>query len=285
MTAGLRVPTEDDAATAAQLMSEYSPEPTDEEQVRLTWSSPTFDLEHDARIEGDAYAQVQSLGDERVWIDVRGRPSTALLDWAETRARETATRLFAGAWDADEAVRSELERRGFRAVRYAKRMRIELDGTTSEPAWPRGIHVRPMSTGDERTFYEAQQEVFADTWEPVEDTFEAWSHYLLHAPSFDPQLWFLALQDSEVAGFAICKVHPGEADLGWVQILGVRKPWRGRGLGRALLLHSFQAFRRLGLPRVGLGVDAESPTGAVQLYESVGMTAAAQFEIREKLVA
>lgn len=265
-------------------MSEHWTEPVDEELVRTKWSSPTFELERDARIEAEGYADVHALGNERVWINVQGRPSSALLDWAETRARELGPRLLAGTWET-KAVCSKLEQRGFRVVRYSKRMRVELDGTTPEPAWPDGVHLHAFRPGDERAFYEVQQEVFADTWEPVEETFEEWSHHLVHAPSFDPQLWFLAFEGTEVAGFAICNVHPGEADLGWVQILGVRRPWRGRGLGRALLLHSFREFRRLGLCRAGLGVDAESPTGAVQLYESVGMSSVGQFEIREKVVA
>jgi ribosomal protein S18 acetylase RimI-like enzyme len=58
---------------------------------------------------------------------------------------------------------------------------------------------------------------------------------------------------------------------GYVGIIGVRRAWRGRGLGKALLRHSFRALWDRGLRRITLHVDAESPTGATQLYESVGM--------------
>ena len=58
---------------------------------------------------------------------------------------------------------------------------------------------------------------------------------------------------------------------GWVGALGVRRAWRGRGLGKALLLQSFGEFHRRGLPRASLGVDADSPTGATRLYEQAGM--------------
>ena len=51
----------------------------------------------------------------------------------------------------------------------------------------------------------------------------------------------------------------------------MRRPWRGRGLGRALLREAFAELRRRGLPRAYLGVDSENPTGAMGLYESVGM--------------
>ena len=48
-------------------------------------------------------------------------------------------------------------------------------------------------------------------------------------------------------------------------------PWRQRGLGLALLRHAFGEFYRRGQPRVGLGVDAQNPTGATRLYERAGM--------------
>ena len=51
----------------------------------------------------------------------------------------------------------------------------------------------------------------------------------------------------------------------------MRRPWRRRGLGLALLLHSFRDFAARGATRVGLGVDAENTTGAVGLYERAGM--------------
>jgi mycothiol synthase len=279
----IRVPTEADVPEVARIMSEHWPEPVDEDLVRVKWSGPSFDLERDARIEPEAYADVHLLGDDRAWIDARGRPSRALLDWAEARAAEMASRSLAGSWKTDTLVRAELDRRGFRVVRYGMRMRRELDDAVPEPAWPDGVRVRCFREGDERMFYELQHETFADTWEPVVESFEDWAHDLTASSSFDPQLWFLASDGGdEPAGFAICKVHAGEAGLGWVQLLGVRRQWRGRGLARALLHHSFREFRRRGLQRAGLGVDAESSTGAVQLYESAGMTEVARFEIREK---
>jgi ribosomal protein S18 acetylase RimI-like enzyme len=280
----LRAPTEADVPEVARIMSEHWPEPVDEDLVRVKWSSPSFDLERDARLESEAYGDVHLLGNDRAWIDLRGRPSRELLDWAEARAFEMASRSLAGSWMSDASVRAELDRRGFRVVRYGTRMRRELGDAIPDTVWPTGVRVRSFREGDERVFYELHQETFADTWEPVVETFADWVHDLTTSLSFDPRLWFLASDgDSESAGFAICKVHPGEADLGWVQLLGVRRQWRGRGLARALLLHSFREFRLRGLHRAGLGVDAESTTGAVQLYESAGMTEVARFEIREKV--
>jgi mycothiol synthase len=285
MTSKLRAPTDADVADVVRMTSEHWPEPVDEDFVRRAWSSPGFDRELDARIEPHAYADVQHLDDGRVWINLRGRPTATLVDWAEARASEQGARVLSGSWVANAVVLEELRRRDFHLIRHSHRMTIELDAAIADLTWPEGIQVRTFRDGDERAFYDAQQETFADTWEPIDEPFDEWAHWLLEAPSFDPELWFLAQEAGEIAGFAICKVHPGDSELGWVQTLGVRRPWRGRGLGRALLLNAFAEFKRRGLRRAGLGVDAENPTGATALYESVGMRAVGRFELYEKAVA
>jgi ribosomal protein S18 acetylase RimI-like enzyme len=82
---------------------------------------------------------------------------------------------------------------------------------------------------------------------------------------------------------AVCEPERiGEPGLGWVESLAVRRAWRRRGLGRALLLHAFRAFHGRGSTAAGLSVDAENPTGALRLYESVGMRAVQTRVIYEK---
>ena len=72
--------------------------------------------------------------------------------------------------------------------------------------------------------------------------------------------------------------------MGWVSILTVRPPWRRRGIARALLLHAFAAFRERGKLQVGLGVDAENTSGAVALYEGVGMRVERRNDTYEKVL-
>jgi ribosomal protein S18 acetylase RimI-like enzyme len=69
----------------------------------------------------------------------------------------------------------------------------------------------------------------------------------------------------------IARLADHEPGLGWIRILGVLPEYRRRGLGQALLRHSFGEFARRGANAVGLGVDAENPTGAVRVYERAGM--------------
>lgn len=278
----MRAPVEGDIPVVVRLASEHSPEPRDEMTLRQEWSAPRVDLERDARIEEDAYALIESLDDERSWMELHGRPSTKLLDWAEARAAAVGTRTFSGAWSTNRAVLDMLEQRGFRRVRHSHRMLSDLTEGFSEPVWPAGIEVRTFEPGDERAFYQVHQEAFADSWEPIEEPYDEWVHWHLHSPAHVPDLWFVAHECGEAAGIAICHPHRSRDGLGWIRILGVRRLWRRRGIGRALLLHAFAEFRRRGFATAGLGVDAESLTGANRLYEEVGMRVVARFDIYEK---
>ena len=110
---------------------------------------------------------------------------------------------------------------------------------------------------------------------------EAWEQHTIKRESFDPALWFLALDGDEIAGVVLCYA-PEEEDIGWVGQLAVRRPWRRRGLGPALLRHAFGEFYQRGRPAVGLGVDAANPSGATRLYERAGMRVVRQFDAYEK---
>ena len=88
---------------------------------------------------------------------------------------------------------------------------------------------------------------------------------------------------SELAAFSANNWHAsGDPRFGWIGVLGVRPRWRRRGLATALLHQSFRDFRRRGATRVGLGVDAENMTGAVRLYERVGMHVVRRNDTYEK---
>ena len=285
MSDGLRPPTEDDLDFIVGLMSEHAPEPMEPEFVRRDWTSPVVDVEQDVRIEADAYCLVEDLTEGRAWVDIHGRPSTALLDWGESLAAEKGARLFSGVWASNEALAATLAERGFGVVRHSHRMEIDFGQPVPSADWPEGIAVRPFQPGDEHTFHDVHQETFEDTWEPIRETYEEWAHWLMQPPEFAPELWFLAIAGDEPAGLAICHRHTTRPELGWVRILGVRRPWRRLGVARAILLHAFGQFAARGMRGAGLGVDATSTTGANKLYEQAGMRVVARFDIYEKVVA
>jgi ribosomal protein S18 acetylase RimI-like enzyme len=103
--------------------------------------------------------------------------------------------------------------------------------------------------------------------------------------SYDPALWFLAVEGQELVAICICRRYgPEEKDTGYISSLGVRRAWRRQGIAQALLLHAFGEFYNRGTYKVDLGVDAESLTGATELYKKVGMSVIRQFDMYEKVL-
>jgi ribosomal protein S18 acetylase RimI-like enzyme len=170
---------------------------------------------------------------------------------------------------------------------YGWEMEMELEEQPPEPEWPDGITVRCRTEGEGRALFTAEREAFKDhrghVDEPFEEAFERWTHLFEKHPEGDPSLWFVAEEGEEIAGFSFCMPRsPEDPERGWIQSLGVLRPWRMRGLGLALLLHSFREFHRRGSRRVALGVDAQSLTGATRLYEKAGMRVTGEFAWYEK---
>jgi ribosomal protein S18 acetylase RimI-like enzyme len=134
---------------------------------------------------------------------------------------------------------------------------------------------------------QAVEDAFQDHFGYVENSFDSelafWTHIINSDPSFDPNLWFLAMDGDQIAGISLCwpKRGPNEK-IGWVGTLGVLRAWRRQGLGLALLKHSFADLQQRGKEKVGLGVDADSLTGATKLYEKAGMHVTRQFDSYEK---
>ncbi len=98
-------------------------------------------------------------------------------------------------------------------------------------------------------------------------------------PNFDPTLWMIAWDGYEVAGFSQNRFRKG---IGWIGTIAVRRPWRKKGLGIALLRHTFGEFYKRGTTTIGLGVDSANLIGATRLYQRVGMYMAGEFAMYEK---
>jgi mycothiol synthase len=173
--------------------------------------------------------------------------------------------------------------RGFREVGRFYEMAIELDGPPPEPVLSDGLRLEPFREDDARVFHDAVGDAFSENWDFVGMPFDEWWE-LRRGQNEDEQgpLWFVVRDGDEIAAAVRNEVR---AAGGFVGLLGVRRAWRGRGLGRALLQRSFGEFWRRGLRRVTLGVDSENPTGATRLYESVGMAVESTNVTYEKAIA
>ena len=164
-------------------------------------------------------------------------------------------------------------------------MQLEMDTPSPPPQWPDGIMVRPFVSGqDEQATYQTDEEAAEDKGYHQPLSYEAWVKRMrMDRGFFDPDIWFLACQEDEVAGIAL-NLYNKDSKIGWVDHLSVRRAWRNKGIGKALLLHSFAEFFRRGVRNIKLSVDSKSLTNAPRLYEQVGMKTIQHYHIYTKEV-
>ncbi|HEY3311541.1 MAG TPA: GNAT family N-acetyltransferase [Anaerolineales bacterium] len=272
------------------------------EELAQEWKIPGFNLETDCWVVTNPDGMV--VGTEEFYnssshADLRGdgyvHPDhtglgigTSLLSRLDARARlevplappDLRVSLRNGMGINEKNAVAIHEAAGFKAIRYSWRMEINLKTETETPVWPEGVALRPFDLESQNYLvYQAHHDAFRDHWGHVTRPYEFWQTVISGNPEFDPALWFVAWDADQIAGYALCRTKQG---MGWVGTLGVRRAWRKRGLGEALLKHSFRELKRRGHDTVGLTVDASNPTGATRLYERVGMQVASQFVIYEK---
>lgn len=289
----------DDAAAVVELMnaaslSAYGTADTTEAELRRWLTTPDVVPERDIRVAEEegrlvGYADVDPTDTEPVrnWCNIVVHPDASpdawaprLVAWCEERAGGGILRTWAPSVATE--LRAAFERLGLELVRHSYRMQIDLDREPDPPQWPDGISVRTFAPEDAQLVHAVHQETFADSWEHNYEPYDEWAHWLLEREEFDPSLWFLAEGGAELAGILLAIPRETDPAEGYVQILGVRRPWRRAGLGRALLHHAFREFHARDFERVVLGVDASSLTGAERLYENAGMKVVRQFDFYEK---
>jgi len=272
------------------------------QELAREWKTEGFTLETDAWVAVSNAGQVLGFeefnhrmahayfnGDGYVHPDFRGLGiGTALLSKVTERAvvemklAEPDLRVYIrnGTSGADQAAREIHEKEGYKPVRYHWMMEINLTAAPQIKPFSEGIELRPFEKDTQSMLvFEAENEAFRDHWGNVPAIYNNWKLRKLDREEFDPTLWHIAWDGEQIAGYAQTRFRNG---IGWVGNLGVRRPWRKRGLGEALLLHSFNELYKRGMTQIGLGVDASNPTGATRLYQKVGMQIAVEDVIYEK---
>ena len=274
---------------------------TSADDVTSDWDMEGFELARDAwvavgadgRLVGYAYTGDQFRTGELeadLWVHPQHHePELAvrLLGLAERRGRELASErryetplLDIFCIGVDRAKRDLLVRHGYALSRTVYRMAADLSNGVAALPTPEGIVIRAFRLdGDEHVMHDTMDEAFEDHFRQSAEPFDAWKARLLGHADFDPGLWFLAWDGDEAAGALIAYDH---GDLGWVKGLGVRRPWRRRGLGGAMLTHAFAALAARGQLRVELGVDAEGETQPLRTYERAGMHVTFIYELYAK---
>jgi ribosomal protein S18 acetylase RimI-like enzyme len=281
----------------AVAMHEYGSPDVDERMIREAWNLPSMEIGRDTMFVLDAESRPAALAEyydgeaEHVapFLFYRVRPdladgavADAALAWGLERGRQNLplavpgarVAMVTGVASVNAGTIGALERNGWQRDRINWTMEVDLAvADLPPPDWPSGIEVRTADLeADAPAIHAVESDAFSDHYGYLAQPYDEWLHFRTRFMRAEPDLWFLAMDGDEIAGMALCSSHRvGQPDLGWVSTLGVRRPWRKRGLGLAILRHAFRELAARGKPRAGLGVDSQSLTGATRLYEKAGM--------------
>lgn len=298
----LRAPTLNDAQAVTDLIgasdtADYGEPDYSVEDVRADWRRNGFELARDAWLiyasDGTlaAYGNVWDSG-AHVYID----PSTCVHPNFRERGLEDFLIARAEEWTRQNAAVKRVQwvvnvnharwtqcfqARGFYTTRHDWVMEIMMNEPPPAPVVPAGIVLRSFVRGqDERAVWACIQEAFRDMRGHTQDApFESWLGGFVDHADWSPELSTVVTQGDEVVAAAMA-FHFESG--GWIRNLSVRRPWRKNGLGLAMLHRVFGECFARGIHRVGLGVDAESLTGATRLYERAGMHVRDHFVRYEK---
>lgn len=301
----LRPPAMKDAANVAELNNVYyrsvlGAMNTTPEEIADSWTTPDFDPADDAQVVETSKGQLvgymvvfnTSAPFIKNWTyscfhpDFKGQGvGTALTRWVEKRAREklplapddAQVVIWTEIYEHQHDARQLLENEGYDLARGWYHMLLELEHAPPLPQFPDGLRLTTHAEhGDLLAFIHAQNDAFKDHWgnieESDEDQLKDWQHFIDTDPAVDTSLWLMALDGDDIAAMMICNPSTDEdPEMAYIKTIGVRRQWRKRGLGLAMLQQVFGELYRRGIKRVSLQVDATSLTNATRLYEKAGM--------------
>ena len=212
--------------------------------------------------------------------------ATWLVEWALGRSRQRAhaedpdtdVMVTAHVDEEETGARILFERKDFQRVRQFFLMRRDSLEDVPDAPVPNGLEIRPVLPDQHRTIFDAENEAFRDHWNHHEQGQDAFAQTFGQAET-NTDLWVVAWDGDQVAGVVENWIWTEEnlrlgVRRGWLERISVRRPWRNRGLGRALTAASLVRLREAGMDEAMLGVDAENPTGALGLYGSLGFEVA-----------
>lgn len=292
----------------AEAMADGVEEIWTEDGTRAWFSHPTdhFDARRDVVLVEVGGTAVAAGGAD--WVDTRDGASRELRFWGTVHPehrgrgigaallaeRERRTLALAEAFPTDRPwtigafvpVGRPGERllaaAGYEPARwFFEMLRPRLDAVVEAPL-PDGLEIRPVRDDDLETIWFANREAFRDHWGGSDESLDTFRR-ILDDPDTDPGLWLIAWDGDEVAGGVWNVIFAEENETlgrrrGWLDSVFTRRPWRGRGLARALIGRSLTLLREWGMESAALGVDADNPTGALGLYEAAG------FEVHDRSV-
>ena len=236
-------------------------------------SRSAADPVHDMRYEGGVHPDYRGQG-------LGGR----LLDWAqqaavplhEERYRGRPLRLSGSCLTRNAAAVALYAAHGYRQVRWFHAMSRDLEATLPDVPAPAGVQITGFTPERAQDALLVRNEAFRDHWNMIQMTGDGWARFLAYA-AFRPTVSFLAYAGDEPLGIIIGHEYDayqeatGIRDL-YIALIGTRRAGRKRGIASALLARTLAMARAEGCTAASLDVDADSPTGALSLYERAGFS-------------
>jgi len=182
-----------------------------------------------------------------------------------------------------------LQKHGYKPIRYSVEMvRPDYENIPDFPL-PDGLEVRPVLPEHYRVIWDAAEEAFRDHWGYSKSTEEEYEAWLGDKTVFQPELWQIAwdIKTNQVAGQVRSFISSMENEKfsrqrGYTEFISVRRPWRKRGLARALIVRSLRILKEHGMAEAALGADAENTSGAIRVYKDCGFEVVKQNVIYRK---
>lgn len=253
----------------------------EEADIVADWQQPSVDVPavtmgvfDDGRLIGYAEASKQGFGDAAVHPEWHGQGiGTALARWMQDRSRELGARVIGMPVPQGGSGDRLLAALGFEVRWTSWVLRLPEDAEIPDRSLPEGYSVREAAPSEYRALHEIVDAAFLEWSQRDPEPFEDFEAGILRRPGFEPwQLRVAVDPEGAVVGAAVLimgRDDRGELAEGYVQQLAVRRERRGLGLAQALLVDAFRLAREHGAPACGLATD--SRTGALGLYEKVGM--------------
>ncbi len=228
---------------------------------------------------------------KRFYLDIYTRPGAETLlpslDLALELARnhDPQYRLWLGTQSNDFAYKSLLENRGFTILRRYWTLEMRLPGQSERVSESLGV-IRKLDLDNEddlRTFHRVHQDAFSQHFGFMPRHFNEWSELVIRdKEETNMQAWLISV-NGDPAGVVDFNDEQLHNDSGYIAGLGVRQEFQGRGLGEELLRHAIQVNSELGRSKLCLSVDAGNESGALRLYEKVGMKPISEWHQFENL--
>jgi mycothiol synthase len=267
-------------------------------ELKEDYADPDFDLSQDLRLWRNEDGSLLAVGS--VWrpvpdttvqgyLSLKVHPDwryqgleEQIIAWAEARLLKAAqglnlpVQMDVGCYDSQTELIDLSQRQGFSPTRYFFRMTRSLAEPIPASTLPEGFTLRPVNAEQDAEAWVAMfNQSFIDHWNHHDLTLRDF-HYYCSLSFYRPELNLVAVAaDGTFAAFCESNIFPednartGRLE-GWVGVLGTRRGFRRQGLGRAMLLAGLRALQNVGMETALLGVDADNPSGALGLYQSVG---------------